>query len=227
MNLFLTKLTIVAGQSRLLAWIRQALLFTLLSTLNSAQTLSVQKFMQLLSFCCWHLIFRHSAGATNHSCKCCFSKQIFASGYGHVVMPDLTDFFDRKVSKVSLIFAVIITSVLSAVVIFHCLSYNFTGRCCYELQGSFSTFIKKIWRLVPWPEKKSTYYATNFIQLREKLFSSGEKKNPLDDWIIPESQSTSLFRRSLYKLNLGLLCTNAMVTIAHTTPLSKVTIMPY
>ena len=154
MNLFLTKLTIVAGQSRLLAWIRQALLFTLLSTLNSAQTLSVQKFMQLLSFCCWHLIFRHSAGATNHSCKCCFSKQIFSSEYDHVVMPDLTDFFDRKVSKVSLILAVIITSVLSAVVIFHCLSYNFTGRCCYELQGSFSTFIAILWRLVSWSEKR-------------------------------------------------------------------------
>ena len=153
-DLFLTKLTTVAGQSRLLAWIRQALLFTLLSTLNSAQTLSVQKFMQLLSFCCWHLIFRHSAGATNHSCKCCFSKQIFSSEYGHVVMPDLTDFFDRKVSKVSLIFAVIITSVLSAVVIFHCLSYNFTGRCCYELQGSFSTFIAILWRLVSWSEKR-------------------------------------------------------------------------
>ena len=110
--------------------------------------------MQLLSFCCWHLIFRHSAGATNHSCKCCFSKQIFSPGDGHVVMPDLTDFFDRKVSKVSLIFAVIITSVLSAVVIFHCLSYNFTGRCCYELQGSFSTFIAILWRLVSWSEKR-------------------------------------------------------------------------
>ena len=150
----MTKLTIVAGQSRLLAWIRQALLFTLLSTLNSAQTLSVQKFMQLLSFCCWHLIFRHSAGDTNHSCKCCFSKQFFARRSGHVVMPVLADFFDQKVSKVNLIFAVIITSVLSAVVIFHCLSYNFTGRCCYELQGSFSTFIAILWRLVSWSEKR-------------------------------------------------------------------------
>ena len=144
----------MAGQSRLLAWIRQALLFTLLSTLNSAQTLSVQKFMQLLSFCCWHLIFRHSAGARNHSCKCCFSKQFFARRSGHVVMPVLADFFDQKVSKVNLIFAVIITSVLSAVVIFHCLSYNFTGRCCYELQGSFSTFIAILWRLVSWSEKR-------------------------------------------------------------------------
>ena len=166
MNLFLTKLTIVAGQSRLLAWIRQALLFTLLSTLNSAQTLSVQKFMQLLSFCCWHLIFRHSAGATNHSCKCCFSKQFFPSEYGHVVMPDLTDFFDRKVSKVSLIFAVIITSVLSAVVIFHCLSYNFTGRCCYELQGSFSTFIAILWRLVSWSEKRQHCFLYFVVDIR-------------------------------------------------------------
>ena len=164
-DLFLTKSTIVAGQSRLLAWIRQALLFTLLSTLNSAQTLSVQKFMQL-SFCCWHLIFRHSAGATNHSCRCCFSKQIFTSEYDHVVMPDLTDFFDRKVSKVSLIFAVIITSVLSAVVIFHCLSYNFTGRCCYELQGSFSTFIAILWRLVFLSEKSQHCF---FLSL-QKVF---------------------------------------------------------
>ena len=156
-DLFLTKSTIVAGQSRLLAWIRQALLFTLLSTLNSAQTLTVQKFMQL-SFCCWHLISQHS-GATNYSCKCCFSKQFFARGDGHVVMPDLTDFFDRKVSKVSLIFAVIITSVLSAVVIFHCLSYNFTGRCCYELQGSFSTFIAILW-MVP----KRFFHWTTFIR---------------------------------------------------------------
>ena len=165
---FLTKLTIVAGQSRLLAWIRQALLFTLLSTLNSAQTLSVQKFMQL-SFCCWHLISWHSAGATNHSCKCCFSKQFFARGSSHVVMPDLTDFFDRKVSKVSLIFVVIITSVLSAVVIFHCLSYNFTGRCCYELQGSFSTFIVILWRLVSWSEKSQHCYCF-FVTSKIKSF---------------------------------------------------------
>ena len=68
-------------------------------------------------------------------------------------MPDLTDFFDQKVSKVTLIFVVVITSVLSAVVIFHCLSYNFTGRCCYELQGSFSTFIAILWRLVSQLEK--------------------------------------------------------------------------
>ena len=83
-----------------------------------------------------------------------FLNKFFSPGDGHVVMPDLTDFFDRKVSKVSLIFAVIITSVLSAVVIFHCLSYNFTGRCCYELQGSFSTFIAILWRLVSWSEKR-------------------------------------------------------------------------
>ena len=67
-----------------------------------------------------------------------------------------------------------------------------------------------------------------FYSIKRKAFQRGRKKiAPLDDWIIPESQSTSLFRRSLYNLNLGLLCTNAMVTIAHTTPLSKVTIMPY
>ena len=141
-------------------------------------------------------------------------------------MPDLTDFFDQKVSKVTLIFAFIITSVFSAVVIFHCLSYNFTGRCCYKLQGSFSTFIKKIWRLVAWPEK-SQHVMLRILFNWEKSFSAAKEKNPLDDWIIPESQSTSLFRRSLYNLNLGLLCTNAMVTIAHTTPLSQVTIMPY
>ena len=122
--------------------------------------------MQLLSFCCWHLIFRHSAGATNHSCKCCFSKQIFSPGDGHVVMPDLTDFFDRKVSKVSLIFAVIITSVLSAVVIFHCLSYNFTGRCCYELQGSSSTFIAILWRLVSWWEKRQHCFLYFVVDIR-------------------------------------------------------------
>ena len=187
----MTKLTIVAGQSRLLAWIRQALLFTLLSTLNSAQTLSVQKFMQLLSFCCWHLIFRHSAGATNHSCKCCFSKQFFARGDGHVVMPDLTDFFDRKVSKVSLIFAVIITSVLSAVVIFHCLSYNFTGRCCYELQGSFSTFIAILWRLVSWSEKRQRCFLY-FLDFKESF---------VDIWLFGIQQALQIIIVTIVFLN--------------------------
>ena len=142
-------------------------------------------------------------------------------------MPDLTDFFDQKVSKVTLIFAFIITSVLSAVVIFHCLKVT-------TLLGGVATSYKVVFQLLSknfgglWlGQKKVNMLCYEFYSIERKAFQRRRKKNPLDDWIIPESQSTSLFRRSLYNLNLGLLCTNAMVTIAHTTPISQVTIMPY
>ena len=77
-------------------------------------------------------------------------------------MPDLTDFFIEKCQKSAWFFIVIITSVLSAVVIFHFLSYNFTGRCCYQLQGSFSTFIAILWRLVFWSEKSQHCFLVFF-----------------------------------------------------------------
>ena len=87
------------------------------------------------------MIFWHSAGAKNHVCNCCFSKHFFQEDIGHVVLPDLTDFFDRKVSKVSLIFVIVITSVFKCRNDFQLLSLQ-------KLPGGAATSYKVVFQLL-------------------------------------------------------------------------------
>ena len=73
--------------------------------------LSLKKLSLLL------LTFDLTADPTNHSPIAVSVVFLIIFLRGDVFMHDLADFFDQKVSKVSMIFAVITTSVLNAVVI--------------------------------------------------------------------------------------------------------------
>ena len=68
-------------------------------------------------------------------------------------------------SKVSLIFTVLITSVLSTAVIFHCYVTILPGGY-YELRGCFSTFIANFMEACVLVRKKTTLFCFMFVNLK-------------------------------------------------------------
>ena len=135
--------------------------------------LSLQKLSLLL------LTFDLTADPTNHSLIAVSVVFLIIFLRGDVFMPDLADFFDQKVSKVTLIFAFIITIVLSEVVIFHCLKVT-------TLLGGVATSYKVVFQLLSknfgglWlGQKKVNMLCYEFYSIERKAFQRRRKKKSI------------------------------------------------